>query len=152
MLHLNQVLFIYLFVFYLLLISNFHRLRIVAYGNSMMSCISYISSATVVSRSSHVVMRSSLYGFSSNSWKRGICHAGLRTIKLDFLFSRYRVRCYSARRARGSQPPKVNPETSMEEENKAFYVVRKGDVIGIYQNLSDCQAQVSSSVSYYVLC
>ncbi|CAM0878905.1 unnamed protein product [Alopecurus aequalis] len=27
-----------------------------------------------------------------------------------------------------------------------FYVVRKGDAIGIYQNLSDCQAQVSNSV------
>jgi hypothetical protein len=27
-----------------------------------------------------------------------------------------------------------------------FYVVRKGDVIGIYKNLPDCQAQVSNSV------
>ncbi|KAM0917553.1 hypothetical protein ACQ4PT_009414 [Festuca glaucescens] len=27
-----------------------------------------------------------------------------------------------------------------------FYVVRKGDVIGIYKNLADCQAQVSNSV------
>ncbi|KAJ0986923.1 hypothetical protein J5N97_005279 [Dioscorea zingiberensis] len=34
----------------------------------------------------------------------------------------------------------------MEEESKAFYVVRKGDIIGIYKNLSECQAQVSSSV------
>lgn len=28
-----------------------------------------------------------------------------------------------------------------------FYVVRKGDVIGIYKTLSECQAQVSNSVS-----
>eukprot|EP00268_Persea_americana_P029159 TRINITY_DN2821_c0_g2_i3.p1 TRINITY_DN2821_c0_g2~~TRINITY_DN2821_c0_g2_i3.p1 ORF type:complete len:156 (+),score=34.86 TRINITY_DN2821_c0_g2_i3:333-800(+) len=34
----------------------------------------------------------------------------------------------------------------MEEESKAFYVVRKGDIIGIYKNLDDCQTQVSSSV------
>lgn len=34
----------------------------------------------------------------------------------------------------------------MEEEEDAFYVLRKGDVIGIYKSLSDCQAQVSSSV------
>jgi hypothetical protein len=27
-----------------------------------------------------------------------------------------------------------------------LYVVRKGDVIGIYKNLSDCQTQVSNSV------
>ncbi|PIA62197.1 hypothetical protein AQUCO_00200294v1 [Aquilegia coerulea] len=34
----------------------------------------------------------------------------------------------------------------MEEEKNAFYVVRKGDVVGVYKNLSDCQAQVGSSV------
>jgi hypothetical protein len=27
-----------------------------------------------------------------------------------------------------------------------FYVVRKGDVIGIYKTLSECQAQVGNSV------
>ena len=30
-----------------------------------------------------------------------------------------------------------------------FYVVRKGDVIGIYKNLADCQAQVSNSVKNF---
>nr|XP_029119109.1 uncharacterized protein LOC105057868 isoform X2 [Elaeis guineensis] len=35
----------------------------------------------------------------------------------------------------------------MEAEANAFYVVRKGDTVGIYKSLSDCQAQVSSSVS-----
>ncbi|KAJ9135268.1 hypothetical protein P3X46_032474 [Hevea brasiliensis] len=34
----------------------------------------------------------------------------------------------------------------MEEEKDAFYVVRKGDVVGIYKNLKDCQAQAGSSV------
>ncbi|KAM7253254.1 hypothetical protein ACFE04_025872 [Oxalis oulophora] len=35
----------------------------------------------------------------------------------------------------------------MEEEDKnAFYLVRKGDVIGIYKTLADCQSQVGSSV------
>ncbi|KAF2308590.1 hypothetical protein GH714_010997 [Hevea brasiliensis] len=33
----------------------------------------------------------------------------------------------------------------MEEEKDAFYVVRKGDVVGIYKNLKDCQAQAGSS-------
>ncbi|KAK3413265.1 hypothetical protein EUGRSUZ_I01834 [Eucalyptus grandis] len=33
----------------------------------------------------------------------------------------------------------------MEEEKNAFYVVRKGDVVGVYKSLSDCQAQVGSS-------
>ncbi|XP_050221382.1 uncharacterized protein LOC126671640 isoform X2 [Mercurialis annua] len=34
----------------------------------------------------------------------------------------------------------------MEEENDVYYVVRKGDVVGIYKSLADCQAQVGSSV------
>ncbi|EEF44933.1 nuclease, putative [Ricinus communis] len=34
----------------------------------------------------------------------------------------------------------------MEEEKDVFYVVRKGDVVGIYKSLRDCQAQVGSSV------
>ncbi|XP_009344555.2 uncharacterized protein LOC103936444 isoform X3 [Pyrus x bretschneideri] len=34
----------------------------------------------------------------------------------------------------------------MEEEGDAFYVVRKGDVIGIYKNFTDCQNQAGSSV------
>ncbi|KAJ8774982.1 hypothetical protein K2173_019986 [Erythroxylum novogranatense] len=34
----------------------------------------------------------------------------------------------------------------MEEEKNAFYVVRKGDVIGIYKSFSECQAQAGSSV------
>ncbi|KAI6700648.1 hypothetical protein NL676_014972 [Syzygium grande] len=35
----------------------------------------------------------------------------------------------------------------MEEEKNAFYVVRKGDVVGVYTSSSDCQAQVGSSLS-----
>ncbi|XP_038979313.1 uncharacterized protein LOC120104005 [Phoenix dactylifera] len=35
----------------------------------------------------------------------------------------------------------------MEAESNAFYVVRKGDTIGIYKSLNDCLAQISSSVS-----
>ncbi|KAL5582492.1 hypothetical protein UlMin_014934 [Ulmus minor] len=34
----------------------------------------------------------------------------------------------------------------MGEESNAFYVVRKGDVIGIYKSFADCQAQAGSSV------
>lgn len=39
----------------------------------------------------------------------------------------------------------------MEDEMNAFYVVRKGDVIGIYRNFSDCQEQAGSSVSLPLL-
>ncbi|XP_059670202.1 uncharacterized protein LOC132315809 [Cornus florida] len=33
----------------------------------------------------------------------------------------------------------------MENEKDAFYVVRKGDVVGVYTSLKDCQAELGSS-------
>ncbi|KAF0897710.1 hypothetical protein E2562_000426 [Oryza meyeriana var. granulata] len=48
----------------------------------------------------------------------------------------------SAAAKQSSQPPAPPPMDGGEP----FYVVRKGDVIGIYKSLSDCQAQVSNSV------
>lgn len=41
--------------------------------------------------------------------------------------------------------------SSIEEEKNAFYVVRKGDVVGAYTSSSDCQAQVGSSVSSFLI-
>lgn len=37
------------------------------------------------------------------------------------------------------------------DSGEPFYVVRKGDVIGIYKTLGECQAQVSSSVRTFAL-
>jgi hypothetical protein len=34
----------------------------------------------------------------------------------------------------------------MMEEGSDYYVVRKGDVVAVYKTLSDCQAQICSSV------
>lgn len=36
----------------------------------------------------------------------------------------------------------------MEDEKDAFYIVRKGDIIGVYRSLSECQEQAGSSVSH----
>ncbi|KAA8531800.1 hypothetical protein F0562_006483 [Nyssa sinensis] len=40
----------------------------------------------------------------------------------------------------------LDPKPVMEEEKDAFFVVRKGDIVGVYKSLSDCQAQVGSSI------
>ena len=34
----------------------------------------------------------------------------------------------------------------MELAKDAFYVVRKGDIVGVYKSFGDCQAQLSSSI------
>lgn len=44
---------------------------------------------------------------------------------------------------------KSEAEAVTELEKDAFYVVRKGDIVGVYKNFSDCQAQLSSSVNLH---
>lgn len=39
---------------------------------------------------------------------------------------------------------------SKQEDEGSFYVVKKGDLIGVYRNLSDCQAQAGSSVNFFL--
>ncbi|KAG8046632.1 hypothetical protein GUJ93_ZPchr0008g14148 [Zizania palustris] len=54
----------------------------------------------------------------------------------------------AAAKQQGSQPPPPPPpmDAAGGGTGEPFYVVRKGDVIGIYKSLSDCQLQVSNSV------
>lgn len=83
-------------------------------------------------------------------WKRNFDHTGVKTVDLEFLLTRFRARCYSSRkstsRKKASRTNKVDPEPVMEQEKDAFFVVRKGDVVGIYKSFADCQAQVGSSI------
>uniref|UniRef100_A0A1J3CRZ7 RNase H type-1 domain-containing protein n=1 Tax=Noccaea caerulescens TaxID=107243 RepID=A0A1J3CRZ7_NOCCA len=39
-------------------------------------------------------------------------------------------------------------DSAMGDEKDAFYIVRKGDIIGVYRSLSECQEQAGSSVSH----
>ncbi|XP_020082707.1 uncharacterized protein LOC109706335 isoform X1 [Ananas comosus] len=113
-----------------------------------MNCISCASSAALFSNSGHGLMRRALYGISMISWRRrDIWHAGIEALNLGLIPSAVRVRCFSSKRVRASKSPKAaNEKAAMAEEGDAFYVVRKGDVVAVYKNLTDCQAQVSSSV------
>ncbi|XP_045789891.1 uncharacterized protein LOC123884747 isoform X3 [Trifolium pratense] len=75
--------------------------------------------------------------------------SSIRSFRSEFVLSTV-TRCYSTRKGRKSSSyklQKVEPETTMDhEKDDAVYVVRKGDVVGIYSSLSDSQAQVGSSV------
>jgi hypothetical protein len=54
----------------------------------------------------------------------------------------------SSKTKRSTKKPAAEKDTPVDSASGGdpFYVVRKGDVIGIYKNLPDCQAQVSFSV------
>ncbi|XP_059445338.1 uncharacterized protein LOC132177130 [Corylus avellana] len=115
-----------------------------------MNCLWQVSSytAAIVRRTSHFVARSSLYGCANSSWKINFEYTGLRAIYLEPVRTRFHVRCYSSRRGSKSKSPlrKLDSEPVMEQEKDAFFVVRKGDIVGVYKSLNDCQAQVGSSI------
>ncbi|XP_051222535.1 uncharacterized protein [Lolium perenne] len=52
----------------------------------------------------------------------------------------------STKRSTKKSAAKKDTPVNSASGGDPFYVVRKGDVIGIYKNLADCQAQVSNSV------
>uniref|UniRef100_A0A1J3DI33 RNase H type-1 domain-containing protein n=1 Tax=Noccaea caerulescens TaxID=107243 RepID=A0A1J3DI33_NOCCA len=56
------------------------------------------------------------------------------------------VHCYSSRSKSTKSKTSTNALPVADNEKDAFFVVRKGDVIGIYKDLNDCQSQVGSSV------
>ncbi|KAJ4785019.1 RNase H family protein [Rhynchospora pubera] len=101
-------------------------------------------------------MRSSLYRLCAVC-KQGLTNyadARTRSLNLSSLgphvvsFS-YFSSSYSStsKRARSVKPRTVvdqQPLTALKGE--AFYVVRKGDIVGVYKSLSECQAQVSASI------
>ncbi|XP_020573204.1 uncharacterized protein LOC110019743 isoform X2 [Phalaenopsis equestris] len=91
-------------------------------------------------------MRGSLYGLPRTAWKRDIRHACIGFIKFDCFLLGFGIHCFSTQESQSSGISKKNHKAKMEEDSEAFYVVRKGDVIGIYKCFSDCQAQVSSSL------
>ncbi|KAK5833792.1 hypothetical protein PVK06_017651 [Gossypium arboreum] len=86
-------------------------------------------------------------------WKRNFEHASVKIVDLEFLLTRFRTQCYSSRKSssstkKTSRTKKVDPEQPkvMENEKDAFFVVRKGDVVGVFKSFADCQTQVGSSI------
>ncbi|RDY10234.1 hypothetical protein CR513_05279, partial [Mucuna pruriens] len=111
-----------------------------------MNCLSQLSSytAAIVGSTARLIANRSLNrcSFPIKSEYRGI-----GSFHSEFVLT---TRCYSTKKGRksgSSRLHKAQPEAPvMEQEKDAFYVVRKGDVVGIYNSLTDSQAQVGSSV------
>ncbi|XP_056682691.1 uncharacterized protein [Spinacia oleracea] len=125
--------------------------------NSLLSQISSYSSSILLKSARSIVGCSSSCCYSNLSWKRSINHPGIKSISLNSsspasVFSRIgAIQCYSTKRKVPSKK-KSKPEAVMEDdkEKEAFFVVRKGDIVGVYKTLSDCQDQISDPpVSVY---
>ncbi|KAJ0095283.1 hypothetical protein Patl1_16223 [Pistacia atlantica] len=121
----------------------------------LMNCLSHATSYSVaILRGTHnFIVRSSFHhqAYCPPTCKTNFGYLDVKTIDLDFLLNRFRVQCYSSRRsstAKTSRSRKLNTEPVMEQDKDEFFVVRKGDVVGVYKSLAECQAQVGSSVCH----
>ncbi|KAH0674422.1 hypothetical protein KY284_025509 [Solanum tuberosum] len=105
-------------------------------------------STAILTRTSHLVVKSSICGFPSLSWKTSVGHARIRKVDSNLYLNRVSVCCYSSQKHSGDSSPSQNSDSTpeMKEERDGFFVVRKGDLVGVYKNLSDCQTQVGSSI------
>lgn len=77
------------------------------------------------------------------SWGANIQHYSSRTVRFELLLTGIQSQGYSTKRHRKEKP---DSKPVMKDDKEAFFVVRKGDLVGVYKSLSDCQAQVGSSV------
>ncbi|KAI3733558.1 hypothetical protein L6452_13001 [Arctium lappa] len=96
--------------------------------------------------------RFSSCGVTNFTSRRRFDRAALKSIQNhEVISTRFRARCFCSTETAGVGKSKrrkkvCKPAAIMEEEKNAFFVVRKGDLVGVYNNLIDCQNQVGSSV------
>ncbi|CAM8878479.1 unnamed protein product [Rhodiola kirilowii] len=110
-----------------------------------MSCLFRASSAIFL-RTTQSLSKTTLHNCCSFSpWKQTFINAGVRTTNdLEYVWG-FRIRSYSSRRKKTGSA-KMGSNALMEAEKDEFFVVRKGDLIGVFNNLNDCQAQVGSTI------
>ncbi|KAK6116493.1 hypothetical protein DH2020_049786 [Rehmannia glutinosa] len=104
--------------------------------------------STILSRTGCLVTKSPSCGYFYPSRIAISQKSGARTVNLGLLLTRFQVQCYSSKKSSegSSRKRKVDTKPIMKDDKEAFFVVRKGDLVGVYKSLSDCQAQVGTSI------
>lgn len=104
--------------------------------------------STILSRTGFLVTKSPPCRHLYSSWSTSCKFSGVTAVNLELLLTRFQGRCYSTKKSGkgSSRKPKACSKPVMKDDKEAFFVVRKGDLIGVYKSLSDCQAQVGTSV------
>ncbi|XP_017179195.3 uncharacterized protein [Malus domestica] len=119
---------------------------------TVMNCLSQFSSCTtaIFRTKSCFVAAASSYLCTPLPWRTKFNRPiGIKSINLES--TRLHVQLYSSRSSSSKTTAlrsrrKSEPEPATEPEKDAFYVVRKGDIVGVYKSFSDCQAQLGSSI------
>ncbi|XP_038704697.1 uncharacterized protein LOC120000646 [Tripterygium wilfordii] len=118
-----------------------------------MNCLLLLSSCAAAlfrkNTVTHLITKTTLNQCSASTLKGKFGCAGLRAeINKEFEFSRFRVQCFSSKSRKTPRTRKLETEPAVMEQDKddGFFVVRKGDVVGVYKSFADCQAQLGSSI------
>ncbi|XP_019158098.1 PREDICTED: uncharacterized protein LOC109154812 [Ipomoea nil] len=115
-----------------------------------MNTLFHACSAAIVSKTSCLVGGHSICRFLALPWKVSFSQAGIRRVHLNSFSERVYVRSYSSKKSSRNSSWSQKYDHAMsgmeDDETNAFFVVRKGDLVGIYKRLSDCQTQVGSSI------
>ncbi|GER55970.1 RNase H family protein [Striga asiatica] len=104
--------------------------------------------SNILSRGSFLVRKSPSCGYLYPSRVACFTNSGGGKVNLGLFVTRFQSKCYYSKKAStgSSHKRKVEAKPLMKDKEE-FFVVRKGDVVGVYKSLSDCQAQVGTSIS-----
>lgn len=115
-----------------------------------MNCLSRVPSytAAICKRAARLIGgRPFVERASAPAWGGAFRNAALRSAKSEPVLCRYGVRCYSSKRGkRAGSKAAAAAAAVVDPEKDSFFVVRKGDVVGVYRSFLECQAQLGSSV------
>ncbi|KAL6525412.1 hypothetical protein OROHE_015719 [Orobanche hederae] len=113
---------------------------------TLMISLFHARCSTILSRSGYLFTKIPSCGYSHPSRITSFPNSGDRTVNLGMFLTKFQSRCYSSKKSSGgsSRKRKVDNEPIMKDKEE-FFVVRKGDLLGVYKSLSDCQAQVGTS-------
>lgn len=106
-------------------------------------------SAAILRRTRCVIPRSSTLPQSYPPSPLG--YLGVKTANLGLLPPpEFRLRSYySSKSSSAKKTRSQKVKSKMEPDKNEFFVVRKGDVVGVYTSLTECQAQVGSLVNFF---
>ncbi|CAI9108788.1 OLC1v1008471C1 [Oldenlandia corymbosa var. corymbosa] len=103
--------------------------------------------SALLPRASSIVVRGVYCGHSAApSWKTNFQYVDNSATNSKFRFTGICCQCSSTKNSNKKKPSKAKPTPVMKDDKEAFFVVRKGDIVGVYKSLSDCQAQVGNSI------
>lgn len=133
---------LHIFLFYLLIIVSISVTDFLKQGRQ-----NYVMTSLFNARCSTTLSRTSS---PDRSWKSSFQLSAVRRVNLRILLKRFhRLRCYSSENYDEASSRRKRDHIQQMADMEEFFVVRKGDIVGVYRSLSDCQALAGTTVASF---